>query len=397
VTGTGVAQRITIPTLRITAWAGVRVVLCRTKNNGTVFHRLTPIASPIANVKTADSVTATDGFASDTDIAPLEALYTTGDALEADAPPSSNLLVTFKDRVFLAGQADGYALRFSTVTPVGEAVAFNDTLAVTVDQRGGPITALAVLDDKLLIFKESAIFALAGDGPTNTGAGQDYGAPSLITTDTGCSNPSSIVTVPQGIMFQTPKGFYLLDRGLNCSYLGEQIESFNASQVTGALVAPNTNQIRFVSSDAPGLVFDYLAGEWATFTNFEAVGCAIWRGAACFVKSDGRVFVENQTKFVDGDAPIPLVIVTAQHRPEPACRVVPREVPACSAPTRARTISASPSRPTTTSSFTQVKDFDAGALYASSAYGVASPYGAGGLRRRRGRSTSSGVHPSGRR
>jgi hypothetical protein len=63
-------------------------------------------------------------------------------------------------------------------------------------------------------------------------------------------------------------------------YLGEQIERYNASQVTGALVAPNTNQIRFVSSDAPGLVFDYLAGEWATFTNFEAVGCAVWRGAA---------------------------------------------------------------------------------------------------------------------
>lgn len=379
VTGTGVAMRVKIPTLRITSWANVRVVLYRTKNNGTVFHRLTPIASPLANDKTADAVYPVDGFASDTDIAPLEALYTTGGLLEANAPVSSNLLVTYKDRVFLSGEANPYALRYSTVTAVGEAVAFNDTLSITVDQRGGPITALTVLDDKLLIFKESAIFMLAGDGPSNTGDGQDYGAPALVTTDTGCSNPSSIVTTPQGVMFQTPKGFYLLDRGMNCQYLGEQIERYNNSAVTGALVAPNTNQIRFVSSDAPGLVFDYLAGEWATFTNFEAVGCAVWRGAAVFVKSDGRVFVENQAKWVDGDARIPLVIVTAHIVPsglQEWFRVRElRVLGTYKGPHDLRVSVATDYNET----FTQVHDFDATAEFAASAYGVASPYGSGGV------------------
>jgi hypothetical protein len=158
------------------AWANVRVVLYRTKNNGTVFHRLTPIASPIANVKTADSVTATTASRATRTSRPSRR----STRRETRSRRTRRRLQPARD---LQGsrlpRRPGGRLRAPLLDGDrrGEAVAFNDTLSVTVDQRGGPITALAVLDDKLLIFKESAIFALAGDGPSNTGAGQDYGAP----------------------------------------------------------------------------------------------------------------------------------------------------------------------------------------------------------------------------
>jgi len=50
--------------------------------------------------------------------------------------------------------------------------------------------------------------------------------PSLIPTDTGTINPRSIVLTPMGIMYQSEKGIYLLDRSLQVSYIGADVEAY---------------------------------------------------------------------------------------------------------------------------------------------------------------------------
>lgn len=304
---------VTVPTLRLTSRpaASVRIVVYRTKASGTVFYRLSPIASPTVNSTTVDAVTFLDQLA-DSAIGVNEFLYTNGGVLENLGPPAASMVTTYRGRMFLAGLSEPNTIAYSKYVVPGEAVAFPGEFLIRVDQRGGPITGMAALDDKLILFKESSIFVLAGDGPTDAGTQDDFGAPQLVTTDAGCSNPKSIVLVPNGLMFQTPKGIYLIDRGLNVTYAGQHVESFNGQTITGAALVPNTNQVRFTIADGSALVFDYLMGQWSTFTNHSAVDCDVWLDEFVFVKSNGLVYKENRTLFTDGPGvPIKLKMTTS--------------------------------------------------------------------------------------
>jgi hypothetical protein len=297
----GSSATITIQTLRLTSSATpTRLVLYRTLAGGAeVFYRLGSIALPTLNSTSVDSIQILD-TASDASIQSNEILYTVGGVLDATAPPASSLVVSYRNRIFLAGHSDPLLLSYSTITRNGEAVYFNGQLTIRLDPRGGDITALGVLDDKLVVFKETAIFVLAGDGPENTGLNSDYQDPLLIATDVGCSSAASVVQTANGLVFQSPKGLYLLDRSLQVSYQGAPVEAYNATQVTGAAMVPNTNQVRYVSATGPARVYDYLYDQWSTFTNHDAVDCDVWQGEFVFAKSDGRVFVENRTKWTDG-------------------------------------------------------------------------------------------------
>ena len=74
------------------------------------------------------------------------------------------------------------------------------------------------MDDKLIIFKKDAIYYITGTGPDNTGANGTFSDATFITSTVGCANPSSIVLMPNGIMFQSDKGIWLLDRQLGTTY-----------------------------------------------------------------------------------------------------------------------------------------------------------------------------------
>lgn len=368
---------LTLPTLRLSAKSLVRIAIYRTQANASIFYRVTSLTTPLFNAPTVDTVAFTDTLA-DSALPGNELLYTTGGVLDHVAPAACALAVTFKNRVMLAGLQDKLQIAFSKSTPTGEPVAFNDALTIPCDPRGGAITALGVLDDKLVVFKSSAIFALAGEGPNNLGQGAEFAAPSLITTDVGCKNPQSVVATPAGLMFQSEKGIYLLDRSLSVSYVGAPVELYNAQRITAATLVPDTNQVRFASAEGRALVYDYQVGQWSTFTNHPALGSAIWRGTTyCYVRADGRVYRENSAKWTDGAEPIKMRAVTGW-----------MSLAGIQGFQRVRSIHvlgeyrsvhkllvgvATDFSPV----FTQTATIDAGTLIGRSTYGSDSPYGAG--------------------
>jgi hypothetical protein len=304
---------LTIPTLRLTAKSDVRIVVFRTQANGTTYYRVTSVTAPLMNDKTVATVAYQDG-ASDTSIKSNELLYTDGTAgqdLENDAPPSCAFMATHRNRVWLGGLTDRNSLSYSKTWIDGEPVSFSEFLRMQVDPRGGDITGLGSMDEKLVIFKERAVFVIAGEGPTNTGAQSDYGDPILVTTDAGCIAPASVVTTSAGLMFQSAKGFYLLDRSMAVTYIGAPVEAYNGQTVTAATLVPNTNQVRFLCSSGATLVYDYLYGQWSTFTGHEGQAATVWRGVYCYTKSDGRVFVEAPGTYTDDGAPIKMRLTTA--------------------------------------------------------------------------------------
>jgi hypothetical protein len=268
------------------------------------------VDSPNFNDKTVDSVNVADDSVNDTDILSREILYTTGGVLENIAAPSSSVIESFKNRIFLAGLEDGNRIEFSKIRQEDGPVEFNDTLVINVNADGGPITGLKVLDDKLIIFKRNALFFISGDGPNNLGEQDTFIEPQKIASDVGCIDTDSITQTPIGLFFKAEKGIYLLNRSLQTQYIGAPVERFNNLTVTSGEVIPNNNQIRFTTETGECLVYDFLVNQWVTFTNHKGLSATVLNSDYYYLRPDGQLFKENRNSFTDNGSHIQLKFET---------------------------------------------------------------------------------------
>jgi hypothetical protein len=170
------------------------------------------------------------------------------------------------------------------------------------------------MDDKLIIFKRDAIYFINGTGPDNTGANSQYPtSPYFVSSAVGCTNQKSIVLMPNGLMFQTDKGIWLLDRGLQTSYIGKDVEAFNESVVTSAVNVPGTTQVRFTLNTGEMLVYDYFFGQWDTFEGqpqINAISSCLYQGLHTYLDKYGQVFQENPGSYLDGSNPVLMQFTT---------------------------------------------------------------------------------------
>lgn len=307
-TGSASVNTLTIPTLRITDHSNVTIEVYRTVNNGTIYYKI----GTVANSTSADTVSfADEGTISDTNLVAKETLYTTGGVVDVIAPPSTSVLGTFKNRMFVVSSEDPQVLFYSKKRLGDNAVEFNDSFTVTVN-KAKAVTAFQEMDEKLLIFEDDKIFALTGDGPTPTGDQNNFSEAQLITSDVGCTDPRSVVLIPQGCLFKSNKGIYLLNRSLETVYLGAPVESFNNLTITSADLLQSKNQVRFLTSDGATLVYDYYYNKFSTFTGHKGSGATVWdkTGNYVYLRTDGEVW-EEDTGYTDNGAPINLKLTTA--------------------------------------------------------------------------------------
>jgi len=239
-------------------------------------------------------------------------LYTSGGTLPHVAPPGCTVIAAHQSRLF--ADSDDGTLWYSNPVAPGEIAAF------TLDFRippfeGGPITALASLDSTLVIFKESSIYLLAGQGPNATGGGEQYGIPQLLSSDLGCINPRSIVTCPLGIFFQSFDGITLLSRSLQVSSdLGNRMELTLSGlpSIGSAVHMPDQNQVRFElysSSDSARIVYDYHNDAWSLDSVYTAdsidgvsspaFGAVMLDDIYTWVTEDGSLYRETLGAWLD--------------------------------------------------------------------------------------------------
>ena len=294
---------LTIPTLRITerktqsGRTDVSMAVYRTVVNGTVFYRVSSLSSPTLSDVTVDTVTFLDNTA-DSLITSNQLLYTTGGVIENVQPKPSRLIEDYRNRLCVGGQEDGSVVEYSDSQVFGVPVEFKDGFSFRVEQGGGDLTAIAKLDEKLILFKGNSIYVQIGQGPLPTGAQNDFQDPQLITSDVGCPFPQSVVSTKQGIIFKSNKGYYLLDRSLQTRYIGQPVHAYNDLTPQGGVMLPELDQVRLIHSDGLCLVYNYLYDEWYTFTNHEALSCVIWQGSFVMLKTSGEVWLES-TNFLD--------------------------------------------------------------------------------------------------
>lgn len=277
--------------------------------SGDLYYQL-PATSANTNNLSSLSITLPVDNITDANLVSGAPLYTNGDVLEAQPSPPVGALVSHKNRLFVLDSTNPLTIYYSNEYSEDTPPAFNFAATIQVDPFGGPVTGLASMDDKLIIFKENSIRYLVGQGPNNTGADNDYQGTTLITSDCGCSNTRSIVNTPDGLMFKSNKGIMLLNRGLQVGYIGNAVEKYNSANVTSAVLTTKLNQVRLTLDTGITLVYDYFIDVWSVFTNINAVDSVIWNNQHTYIRSNGQVLQETEGSYVDGSSAIPMKIST---------------------------------------------------------------------------------------
>jgi len=114
------------------------------------------------------------------------------------------------------------------------------------------LVGCASMDEKRVMFSESRIWFVIGDGPTVAGTDNRFTPPQLIQSDVGCTNPRSIVSWPGGVIFQHGIDVFNLNRGLQVEWIGKDARDTFATynQITSAVLVASEGEIRFTCNGA---------------------------------------------------------------------------------------------------------------------------------------------------
>jgi hypothetical protein len=320
---------ITVPTCRLTRRANVRLCVARsvvgqTGTDETIpSYRVTGLDPSVTtgnncfvyNDPTVDTVTFVDGL-SDATLISREPLYTTGGILSNDPSPwSGGVVAGGKERVFWRDPSDSSLIRFSKLRLTDTALEGPVDFAIAVDNTGGPIVGLAVMDDALVAFTSTAIYRIVGSGPQADPDAQpeanSFSPAQLITTDVGLKSATSIVASPVGLMFQSQKGIVLLGRDYQVQRIGGPVDGYNAQTVVRATLLPDRPHIIFLTDEGSTLLFDYERGQWSRFTNHEGLDAVLVGGVYHYLRGDGRVFRETPGRYADDNTHVTMLIETA--------------------------------------------------------------------------------------
>lgn len=277
----------------------VTIALYRTTNGGSVYYR-TPLTS---GVDTTSDANLTDN----------QILYTEGGYIDNAWPGACAFQAARRDRLFYVPADDRTAVWYSKPLGEGVGIEFTDGYYVRTE-TGGDVTGLAVLDDKVLVFKANQVRYFGGDGPNAFGIGEwtpDY----LVTDDVGCTDARSIVETQVGVFFLSAKGLYLLDRGLQTVFVGAPVEQLTkGSTITAAVADTHSQRVYFALDQGGLLVYDQFVQQWAQWSGITVKGMAMWNGALTILDHSGGLWKYAEGTFVDGTDGVPLRIETPWYK-----------------------------------------------------------------------------------
>lgn len=283
----------------------------------TPLYRFTSISNPTANDKSLKTIVIGDDN-SDAQITTNRTVHSTTEVLN-DAPPPCSSAVVKDNRVWVISSDNQNQIHYSKTSVEGEPLRFASSVAeffVDVqDDDNENITALAVLNEKLLIFKPKKIYSLINQGPDNTGANNSLSDPELVTSDNGCQLQNSIVVINNdegvsGIIYKSNRGIQFIGSGGGIiEYIGAPVEPYNDLNIVQSVLVPSQDQVRFLTDSNVALVFDYKRRLWATWTNHQTVGATIVDDVFYRSKADGSVYGDAGTYSDDG-VPIKMKVTT---------------------------------------------------------------------------------------
>lgn len=298
---------VTVSGCFLTQKINATVSVYRTQNAGSVYFL---INDPVFLISVSGIVGGQilDVY-SDAQIAgnPQAYTYPASSVLENGAPPPAMSLLAHNNRLWLVNSENKNEVWYTKSFQPDVGVSPSPFMIEQLDPKYGDIVATAEMDEKIVFLKENGIFAQSGDGVNDTGNGSTLSFPQIVPTDVGCSEMKSVVLTPNGVMFKSINGVYILDRSLNTSYIGAEVEAYNSQTITSASLIPSKSQIRFLCSTGLTLVYDYLFGQWGTFTNHTGVSSSTWNNS--YIYSTGSaIYKEAPGYYLDDTVPFSLLL-----------------------------------------------------------------------------------------
>jgi hypothetical protein len=283
--------------------AEVKIKIYMTEAGGTVPYYVAEADNDITgNTVDIDIIAEPDGT--------TEILYTSGGALENIAPPSHSFAFTHDNRFVIVGLENPNEIRFSKEFKPLTMPGFNEDLSIILDPTGGDAVAGASMDSNMVIFKETATYVISGSGPNDLGENSTYGSPQLISADIGCKDIRSILQLPEGIIFKSNKGIYLLDRSLNLTYIGSPVEDYNSTTILSSDILKTSEEVRFVTDADVTLVYNYYFKRWSVFTTPGALDATTWQTDRYVYLSPTKVLKEDSSTYLDDGSYVPTTIKT---------------------------------------------------------------------------------------
>jgi hypothetical protein len=275
-------------------------------------------------LKTADNEYSWDDYADDTNISDEEVQYESSGELSNVFPVSAKVMGEAKGRLWLSGGGD--SVKYSKLASQGEAHQFADELFLTVGSRED-VTAIDQLGEMTVVFKESSIYVIHGDGPDNTGANGSFSEPDLISPDVGCVDQRTVARIPDGLIFQSSKGFYVLRTNLQMQYVGDKVRDYEGNAYNSAVILKDENMVFFLRNQADGddesLVYNWEYDTWSVWT-LGGVSACFWDGALCVLRTDGSVWKQDASTFEDAPCVCSGPTVRCGNRTPPPSRMPAR-------------------------------------------------------------------------
>lgn len=301
------------PTI-LTQKVGASIAIYRTEKDGTIYYLVTDPKFPLNSIDQTFSISAVSFVDNipDADLIgnPQAYTYPGSSVLENTTPPPSMLLLPHNNRLFFNDAENPADHWYTKSFSPGNGLSPSGFLIQQIDQKFGPSQGLAEMDEKWVILKQSGVVVQSGDGANDTGTGSTFSFPQFIPSDVGCDNSKSVITQPEGVMFHTAKGLYILTRSLGVAYIGAEVQDYNAQVITSADLIPGKSQIRFLCSTGLTLVFDYIFKQWSTFTNHTGLSATNWNGS--YVYSTGAsIYQESAGVYTDNGVAFALLLQTS--------------------------------------------------------------------------------------
>lgn len=244
----------------------------------------------VANDPTVDRVVFTD-LMSDAVAATQEQFYAIVELDNVTPGSGGSVVAAGNGRVFVAGFPDDPNLViYSKLRGHHSPLAFNDALTIPFPAAQGPITAMCVFAESLIVFTATAIYRVNGGGLSNTGTSGGYTDPVLVQSDSGAVGQRGLVVTPLGVIFESAKGKMVMDSSFTVQYIGAPLELLTDPGVcTGACLIPGLQQVRF-SYAATTQVYDYYHQQWYVFTHHSDGPTCVWNDAHTAVSGGALVY-----------------------------------------------------------------------------------------------------------
>jgi hypothetical protein len=247
---------------------GVKILctIYRTEKNGSEYYRVQTFEDmDYENIKSNTEVIAGDNWiseydtTSDADLITHERLYAQpdGSGVGSHDPIIGGIahMVECNRRLWMASAERPHILMYSTEYEFGIPVAYSLGQELDIGKR---ITGLASHEDGVIVFTEDEAYLVYGNGP-NAALDPTSGAFEIVKLrGTGCTQPRSIVSIPQGILFLGKDVLYLINRNQEFARIGNPIKGYlnNTKTVLDAVFKPDDNQVWYSLNSAKTIVID---------------------------------------------------------------------------------------------------------------------------------------------